>query len=63
MADVLGDWREELNTSLPGELRVYYSNVPAASRRVCLMQDRSYRTAVAMQTSGYFYPPLVQKDP
>ncbi len=63
MADVLGDWREELITSLPGELRVYYSNVPAASRRVCLMQDRSYRTAVAMQTSGYFYPPLVQKDP
>jgi len=63
LADVVGDWREELITSVPGELRIHVSPVPAASRRVCLMQDCSYRTAVAMQGSGYFYPPTVQSKP
>jgi hypothetical protein len=62
-ADLVGDWREELITSVPGELRIHVSPVPAASRRVCLLQDRSYRVAVAMQGSGYFYPPVVQSKP
>ena len=57
LADVLGDWREELITSIPGELRIYSTTVPAKSRRVCLMQDRLYRTSVAHQATGYFYPP------
>ena len=34
--------------------------IPATSRRVCLLQERAYRTAVAMQSSGYFYPPQVR---
>jgi hypothetical protein len=58
--DLLGDWREELVTSLPGELRIYSTSLPATSRRVCLLQERAYRTAVAMQSSGYFYPPQVR---
>ena len=58
--DLLGDWREELVTTLPGELRIYSTTVPAASRRVCLLEERAYRTAVAMQSSGYFYPPQVR---
>jgi len=57
IADCLGDWREEIITSLDGEIRIYTSTIPAKTRRVCLMQDRQYRTAVAMQTMGYFYPP------
>jgi len=57
IADCLGDWREEVITSLKGEVRIYTTTVPASSRRVCLMQDRLYRTDVAMQTMGYFYPP------
>lgn len=57
IADCLGDWREEVITALDGEIRVYTTTVPATSRRVCLMQDRLYRTDVAMQTMGYFYPP------
>ncbi len=57
IADCFGDWREEVLTALPGEIRVYTTSVPATSRRVCLMQDRLYRTDVAMQTMGYFYPP------
>jgi hypothetical protein len=57
IADCLGDWREELITTLPGELRIYSTTIPAATRRVCLMQDRLYRTDVAMQAMGYLYPP------
>lgn len=57
IADCLGDWREEIITSLPGEVRVYTTSVPSRGRRTTLMQDRLYRTDVAMQTMGYFYPP------
>lgn len=57
IADCLGDWREEIITALNGELRIYSTTIPAQTRRVCLMQDRLYRTDVAMQTMGYFYPP------
>jgi rhamnogalacturonan endolyase len=57
IADCLGDWREEIITALNGEVRIYTTTVPATSRRVCLLQDRLYRTDVAMQTMGYFYPP------
>ncbi len=59
LADCLGDWREELIVSVPGELRIYSTTIPATSRRVCLMQDRQYRTSVARQTMGYFYPPML----
>lgn len=55
--DLFGDWREELLATVPGELRIYSTPVPAATRRVCFLQDRQYRTALAMQGSGYFYPP------
>ncbi len=57
IGDCLGDWREEVITSLDGELRIYTTTAPASTRRVCLMQDRLYRNDVAMQTMGYFYPP------
>lgn len=57
IADVVGDWREEIIASTPGELRVYTTTIPATSRRVCLMQDRQYRTGTAMQAMGYLFPP------
>jgi len=41
MADILGDWREELITVLPGELRIYTTTIPARDRRVCLIRRRS----------------------
>lgn len=56
IADVFGDWREEIIVTLPGELRIYTSTIPTAKRRVCLMQDPLYRKDVALQTMGYFYP-------
>ncbi len=57
IADCLGDWREEIITSVDGEIRIYTTTIPTQQRRVCLMQDRQYRTGVAMETMGYFYPP------
>jgi rhamnogalacturonan endolyase len=57
VADVLGDWREELLVSVPGELRLYSTTLPAKSRRVCLMQDRLYRMDVSTSSMGYNAPP------
>jgi rhamnogalacturonan endolyase len=63
IADCLGDWREEVITALDGEIRVYTTTIPSTTRRVCLLQDRLYRTDVAMQTMGYFYPPQLGGTP
>jgi hypothetical protein len=57
MADILGDWREELITVLPGELRIYTTTIPARDRRVCLMQDGVYRAEVAHRSMGYEQSP------
>lgn len=57
-ADVVGDWREELIVSVPGELRIYTTTVPAEDRRVCLMQDPLYRADVAIQAMGYTQCPM-----
>jgi len=57
IADVLGDWREEIITAMEGEVRIYSTTLPATSRRVCLMQDPLYRKDIALVTMGYFYVP------
>lgn len=57
IADCLGDWREEILTSVPGELRIYTTTIPTNVRRTCLMQDRQYRLGVAAVSMGYFYWP------
>ena len=56
IADVIGDWREEIIVSLPGELRIYSSTIATTRRRPSLIQDPLYRKDVALQTMGYFYP-------
>ena len=61
VADILGDWREELIASFPGEIRIYTTTIPADTRRTCLMQDRHYRTYVATSGSGYHTPPQHSK--
>lgn len=53
VADIAGDWREEVITSVPGELRIYTTTIPAMDRRVCLMQDPIYRADVRMDSMGY----------
>jgi hypothetical protein len=57
IADIMGDWREEIIVSVPGEIRIYSTTIPTTRRRVCLMQDPLNRKDVALQTMGYFYPP------
>lgn len=61
VVDCLGDHREEAITCLDGELRIYTTTIPDASRRVCLMQDHQYRLGVAAQTMGYYYPAQLGK--
>jgi len=59
--DCLGDHREEAISCLNGELRIYTTTIPDASRRVCLMQDHQYRMGVVAQTMGYYYPAQLGK--
>jgi len=61
VVDCLGDHREEVITSLTGELRIYTTTIPASERRVCLMQDHQYRLGVVAQTMGYYYPAQLGK--
>ena len=56
VVDCLGDYREEVVTSLKGQMRIYTTTIPATDRQVCLMQNHQYRLGVAAQTMGYYYP-------
>ena len=58
VADLLGDWREEIITSTAGELRIYTTTIPATDRRRCLMQDPIYRIDVAHAAMGYHQVPM-----
>lgn len=58
VADILGDWREEIITAFKGELRIYTTVIPAADRRVCLMQDPVYRHDVTLRSMGYDHVPM-----
>lgn len=62
VADILGDWREEIITSVPGELRIYTTTIPAEDRRTCLMQDPIYRIDVAAAAMGYYQVPMMSYD-
>ena len=55
-ADLYGDWREEVVTALPGELRIYSTTIPAKDRRISLLQDNSYRKTITTHTMGYQQP-------
>ncbi len=59
VADIIGDWREEIVTSLPGELRIYSTNIVSDKKKTCLMQNHLYRMAVADATMGYYNSPQV----
>ncbi len=58
IADILGDWREEIVTYTDGELRIYSTVIPAADRRICLMQDPLYRNDVTHRSMGYSHYPM-----
>ena len=58
VADIVGDWREEIVTFSNGELRIYSTSIPATDRRVSLMQDRLYRNDVTHRSMGYPHVPM-----
>lgn len=58
IADLFGDWREEVVTALPGELRIYHTDIPAKDRKVTLMQDPIYRSYVLQRSQGYPQAPV-----
>lgn len=58
IVDMEGDWREELITALPGELRIYHTCIPAKDRRITLMQDPLYRSYIAHRSMGYPQSPV-----
>lgn len=60
--DLVGDWREEIITTVPGEIRIYVTTIPAVDRRPTLLQDPLYRLDVAMAAMGYYQPPLTSYD-
>ncbi|NLF30075.1 MAG: silent information regulator protein Sir2 [Planctomycetes bacterium] len=62
VADCLGDWREEIITTVNGELRIYTTPLPAVDRRVCLLQDPIYRMDVLTQSMGYTQIPTLSYD-
>lgn len=59
VADIQGDWREEIITGQAGEMRIYTTTIPAEDRRVCLMQDPVYRHDVAHNAMAYTQAPMV----
>ena len=58
-ADIIGDWREELVTTVKGEFRIYTTTIPASDRHVCLLQDPIYRADVAHLAMGYHQNPVL----
>ena len=58
VADLLGDWREEIVTYADGELRIYSTTIPATDRRTTLMQDPLYRNDVTHRSMGYPHVPM-----
>lgn len=58
VADILGDWREEILASGKGEFYVYQTDIPAMDKRTTLMQDHNYRMAIAASSMGYYYDPM-----
>ncbi len=62
VADILGDWREEILTCVDGELRIYTTTLPTNFRHFCLLQDRLYRLGVAAMSMGYLCLPQLSRQ-
>lgn len=63
VADIMGDWREEIITGMPGELRIYSTTVPAFDRRVTFAQDYTYRMRMVTNAMGYTSAALTSELP
>ena len=58
VADVIGDWREELLMTAPDgkSLRLFTTSIPTQHRIPTLMHDRQYRLGIAWQNVVYNKP-------
>lgn len=56
IADILGDWREELITWDGSLIRVYTTTIPTAARRPSLMDDPRYRFHAARASGDCLRP-------
>ena len=63
VADVFGDWREEIILAVPGELRIYSTTIPATDRRVTLLRDPIYRLDVCQESQAYLSIPAFSVNP
>ncbi len=52
IADILGDWREELITIDGNSIRIYSTGIPTRIRRPSLMEDIRYRLCAARAAVG-----------
>lgn len=59
MADILGDWREEIiyRNSLNTQMVVFVTPYTTTQRMYTLMHDPNYRTAISWQQNSYNQPP------
>ena len=58
IADIFGDWREELVMRAGDtKLRIYTTNIPTDYRIPTLWSDHQYRNAMVWQSIGYNQPP------
>ncbi|HWI92955.1 MAG TPA: rhamnogalacturonan lyase [Flavisolibacter sp.] len=58
VADLFGDWREEIVLSAgTNELRVYTTVIPTTHRLYTLMHNPQYRMSIAWQNVAYNQPP------
>ncbi len=59
IADLFGDWREEIVTIKNGEMRIYTTTIPAVDRRNTLVQDPLYRSYIYSRSMGYTQSPML----
>ena len=57
LGDILEYCREEVVSSLIGEVRIYSRSTVSDNRGITLVQDGQYRLGVSRSTMGYYYPP------
>lgn len=62
IADVIGDWREEILAVDRGNLVIYMSTVPTNVRQPWLMSDHTYKMNAILSSMGYYHQPLLGYD-
>lgn len=62
IADIMGDWREEIIAVDRGNLVFYMSTIPTGHRQPWLMSDHIYKMSALLSSMGYYHQPLLGYD-